>query len=460
MTTLRPFFRYLFVLALFLPLAACNTSDTQTGSEPKSAHPEPVRSADWLAALPEGPVRRQIVLGCTPCHQLGPPIAIRHSLKDWREVITRMKKIDHDLDLALIPLDTEEIAQWLTANARMPEAGFSVPLAEADVRVYPAGPVTGFYHDMTVSHGRAWTADYFGNKLYGASIESGEVETYDLPVTVVPGKPAGAHQIDTTRDGMIWITFTKSEQVIRFNPITAEFRVYSGFERGANVQYFVIDADRYVYEDKEGGIWMTHFSREIISRLDPATGKITQFKTPRTQGMAEKAVHLYAAVADSHGRLWYTETHGNRFGVLDPNTGKLEEFPMPEEWSGPKRLAIDPDDVLWIPELATGRITRYDTRKREFLQSFSVPIPGDFPYAIRRNRYTGDFWITGSGSDSLYRVNPSDLSIKVYRLPHRGTYTRTVSFTETGIWSVYASFPNTHTQTPHQAGTMVRLQPK
>ena len=31
---------------------------------------EPVRSADWIATLPESEIRRQVVLGCTPCHQL------------------------------------------------------------------------------------------------------------------------------------------------------------------------------------------------------------------------------------------------------------------------------------------------------------------------------------------------------------------------------------------------------
>ena len=65
---------------------------------------------------------------------------------------------------------------------------------------------------------------------------------------------------------------------------------------------------------------------------------------------------------------------------------------MPEAAVGPKRLAIDQDDVLWIPELATGRIMIYDTRARRFTNRLTLPIPGDFPYGIRRNRHTGDLW--------------------------------------------------------------------
>ena len=446
-----------------LVLAACAGRDQ--GAAPQTAA-EPVRSADWIAALPEGPTRRQVVLGCTPCHQLGLPVAHRNTLEDWRVVVARMKKIDDDLDLALIPLDAEQLAQWLSKNARMPKQGFSVPVAQADIREYPAGPKKAFYHDMAVTAGRAWIADYFGNKLYGVNVESGAVETYDIPVNVAPGKPGGAHQIDITRDGMLWITFTKSEQVMRFDPGTKEFRVYNGFEKGGNVQYFVVDADRYMYQDAGGGVWMTHFAREILSRLDPKTGEITVYTTPRTEHVKEKGVHLYAAVADSQGRLWYTETHGNRLAVLDPKTGKASEFDMPEPWSGPKRLAIDKDDVLWIPELATGKISVYDTRAGKFIDRLTLPIPGDFPYGIRRNPYTGDLWITGSGSDSLYRLDPKTKKFTIYRLPRAGAYTRTVSFTENGdIWTNYASFPNFHTRGPSEpqgmdTGVVVRLRPK
>jgi streptogramin lyase len=427
---------------------------------------EPVRSADWIAQLPDGDIRRQVVLGCTPCHQLGPPVAYRQSLEDWRAVIARMKKIDDDLDLALIRLDAEQLAQWLAQNAQMPQAGFRVATAPAEVREYPAGARNGFYHDMAVTAGRAWIADYFGNKLYGIAVDSGAVETYDLPVNVKPGKPGGAHQIDVTRDGRLWITFTKSEQVIRFDPRTKRFKVYDGFAKGGNVQYFVVDADRYVYQDRGGGIWMTHFSREILSRLDPKTGAIKVYKTPRTEGLTEKGVHLYAAVADSRGRLWYTETHGNRLGMLDPASGEAFELDMPQAHVGPKRLAIDRDDVLWIPELATGKINVYDTRARRFTDRLTLPIPGDFPYGIRRNRHTGDLWITGSGSDSLYRLDPKTKQFTVYRLPRLGAYTRTVAFDEHGyVWTNYASFPNPHTRGADQpagidSGVVVRLKPR
>ena len=74
--------------------------------------------------------------------------------------------------------------------------------------------------------------------------------------------------------------------------------------------------------------------------------------------------------------------------------------------------------------------------------------------------------MTGSGSDSLYRLDPETKQFTIYRLPRLGAYTRTVSFDDKGyIWTNYASFPNPHTRAPGQAdgidsGIVVRLKPQ
>src|SRR3989338_3705417 len=108
-----------------------------TGTPPPSAvavATEPARSADHIAALPEGEIRRQGGLGCTPRQQIGTPAAHQRTNEEWRAVIARMKQIDDPLDLALIQLQAEPLAQWLTANARLPKQGYAIPTAPADIR--------------------------------------------------------------------------------------------------------------------------------------------------------------------------------------------------------------------------------------------------------------------------------------------------------------------------------------
>ena len=454
---------FLFAQSVASPLPPQHPPPSENKTKPTPQSVLPVRSSDIIAGLPDGEMKRKFVVGCTPCHQIAPPFAMRYDKLGWDTVIKRMHQIDDDLELRLIPFHKGELTAWLLNHVKIPAHGAPPPLPEAKAawKEYPIGVHKGFYHDVTILGGRAWIVDYFGNILYGVDLKTGAKQAFPVPISAPKGKPAGAHSMDISRDGEIWITFTKTQQVARFDTKTNTFRVYSGFQKGANVQYFALDVDRYVYKDPKGRVWVNHFSKEILSRLDPKTGKIRVFQTPRTQRLPEEGVHLYAVVADSKGRLWYTETHGNRLGMLDPTTGKAEEWELFVSWSGPKRLAIDPQDRLWIPHLGTGGITVYDTRQRKIIKQLSLPIPGDYPYAIRRNRYTGDLWVTGTGSDSLYRLNPANYQFTLYRLPRKGAYTRTVDFTKDGyIWTCYGSFPNYHTIMPYQSGVIVRLSPQ
>ncbi|MBV6492525.1 MAG: Virginiamycin B lyase [Turneriella sp.] len=427
----------------------------------------PVRSSDYMASLPEGEVKRKLIMGCTSCHQMGVPVAIRNTKAEWDATITKMLKLDEDLKLHLIPLTKEDLVNWLTEHGSGPiekrntTIYSDVPVAKAKYEEFPLGYANGFYHDMALADDRAFVADYFGNKLYAINLKTRKTETFDIPVNVKPGKPGGAHAIDKTHDGKIWITFTKSEQVMEFDPTTNKFREYHGFTPGGNVQYFVLDANRDVFEDKSGNFWVSHFSKEILTQVNRATGKTRVFNTTRTKNMDEAAVHLYAAVADSKGRLWYTETHGNHMGFLDPATGKTWEKPMALTWAGPKRLSIDKNDMLWIPELATGKITLYDTRTEKIAGQIELPIKGDYIYAIRINPYNGDVWATGSGSDSLYRIDPKTRAVRVYRMPRRGTFTRTVVFDKEGnVYTCYGSLPNKHTQMPYQNAVVLKITPQ
>ncbi len=78
-------------LLLLLWIAGCARGFVYPEDERSQA--EPVRSADWIAMLPEGETKRQVVLGCTPCHQIGPPVAYRKSLDEWRGAIVGSEQL-------------------------------------------------------------------------------------------------------------------------------------------------------------------------------------------------------------------------------------------------------------------------------------------------------------------------------------------------------------------------------
>ena len=215
-----------------------------------------------------------------------------------------------------------------------------------------------------------------------------------------------AQTIKRTRGGKLWITFLATGQVARFNPATSQFTFYGGFDPHSHVHSFALGPYGYLAEDTQGRIWVTHFTEEYLSRLDPATGAIERFDLPHSKGFQPEQVHPYAVSVDAQGRLWYTKLQSNMLGVLDPATRRVQEFPMPRAWSGPRRLGIDGDGKLWIPEYTTNRLTVFDTQQRRFIASYRLPSKGDYPYALRIHERTGEVWLTGTGTDSLYRFNP------------------------------------------------------
>jgi virginiamycin B lyase len=70
------------------------------------------------------------------------------------------------------------------------------------------------------------------------------------------------------------------------------------------------------------GVWYGDYARGYLGKLDPATGKVTEFVLP-----AGAASLPYAMAGDDKGRIWLAETgvRPNRLVAFDPAAGKFTE---------------------------------------------------------------------------------------------------------------------------------------
>src|SRR5581483_7198615 len=136
------FLSLLWMVPLLLLSSGCN-------------HETP-RSCDWIASIPESEMNRKVVVGCTPCHPIGLPIAFRLTAAAWNEKYVKMKEMDDELELKLIPFKSDmELPNWLGENSKLPSAGFPAKISPADYKEFPLGDGKGFYHDMALAGGRA-----------------------------------------------------------------------------------------------------------------------------------------------------------------------------------------------------------------------------------------------------------------------------------------------------------------
>ncbi len=144
-----------FVVILGLGLPAWGGEPWRT--LPGDAGAEPVHSADWVAQLPDGETKRKFVVGCTPCHQIGPPIALRQTKEQWDDVNKRMQKTDDELELKLIPFKPGELSEWLAKHAKMPAAGNPASAITGRFEEFELGSYgksgKEFFHDVAVADG-------------------------------------------------------------------------------------------------------------------------------------------------------------------------------------------------------------------------------------------------------------------------------------------------------------------
>ena len=97
---------------------------------------------------------------------------------------------------------------------------------------------------------------------------------------------------------------------------------------------------------------------------------ITQYDLPRPM------IEPHDVIVDSEGMVWYSDFGEQFLGKLDPKTGKVTEYPVPElkpgQATGSLGLRPDKDGNLWLGMMFQGGIAKFD-RKTEKFQTWSVP---------------------------------------------------------------------------------------
>jgi virginiamycin B lyase len=97
---------------------------------------------------------------------------------------------------------------------------------------------------------------------------------------------------------------------------------------------------------------------------------ITEYDLPR------KVIEPHDVVLDSDGMVWYSSFGEQAVGRMDPKTGKVTEFTIPIQkpgWpTGELGLEIDHDGNLWFGMTFQGGMAKFD-RKTETFKIFNAP---------------------------------------------------------------------------------------
>jgi streptogramin lyase len=156
--------------------------------------------------------------------------------------------------------------------------------------------------------------------------------------------------------------------------------------------------------DRAGNVWYTDFGQMFIGKMDPQTGKVTQYPVPVVKpGFPEGTLDLEFDTADNP---WIGVMYQSAIAKFDRKTEKFQFWQTPKEWDTDGgqlgHLAIDgtaTDSKVWIKNSDVGNIYRLDLTSNKFenLGNFKDPKTGKRigTYGIhsdtRNNAYLLDF---------------------------------------------------------------------
>jgi virginiamycin B lyase len=152
---------------------------------------------------------------------------------------------------------------------------------------------------------------------------------------------------------------------------------------------------------------------------------------PRPKGRATHVIiteyDLPRSTAEPHdvivnqGAAWYSNFGEQTFGKLDPKTGKVTEFQVPElkkGWpTGMLGLRADKDSNMWIGMMYQGAIAKFDPKAEKF-QIFNLPPEMNKDMAqvnmvrAESSAVDGKVWSQNNGFAAVHRLDPATGTIE------------------------------------------------
>ena len=218
---------------------------------------------------------------------------------------------------------------------------FAVTAAQAAQMTFYQLPQGSYPHDVApAGDGSVWFSGQGEGFAGRFDPKTGKLEKIPL------GPDAAPHGVIIGPDGNPWFTEGGQNAIARVDAATKKvtlFRLPAKFPN-ANLNTMVFD--------KTGVGWFTG-QNGVYGRVDPRTGKVDAWASPRGTGP-------YGITVTPAGDVWYCSLAGNYIAKLDLATGKPTVVEPPTKRFGPRRIWSDSKGILWSSLWHAGGIARYD----------------------------------------------------------------------------------------------------
>jgi virginiamycin B lyase len=138
---------------------------------------------------------------------------------------------------------------------------------------------------------------------------------------------------------------------------------------------------------------------------------ITEYELPHPD-----LTEPHDVILDGDGAVWYSDFGGLALGKLDPKTGKVTEYPLPEFKPGAPigslDVELDPDGNPWIAMMYQAAVAKLDKNTGNF-RVYKLPAQFDSPKVQigmldpHHSNVDGKVWFSENGTHVVYRLDPA-----------------------------------------------------
>jgi streptogramin lyase len=425
----------------------------------------------WLTGIDDRDEKARFVRNCVGCHQvpsaavrayagqiaavdIADPATVRE--QSWLSIVRYMNYLSGwefgranaagppDAEHAYYVGPGEEIAETLARHftgtmEQLSGYEYGAPLVvtpDTVIREYEVPGTNAIREAMMVGSPAAlWVADVSTNRMYAIDVATGEQEYHDVPFDGA----SGPHSLHRGADGSLWITPFFPSVIARLDPVEKSWQTWPTVTNKGEVLGIHDLSFGYEHElltDEDGLIWYSDIGNNAVGYFDPENGDAEIFRAPEIAGRPGSGALLYGLIMTSDRKhIWYSQLGIGSFGSFNIETREFEtRVTLPMADSGPRRLTISDEDVMYVPLYGSGQLIEYDTRANEQIGIYDLPDTGSAPYAVTWDPVRKVVWVATSNADAIYRFDPQSKSFGVLPLPRHGAHLRMIDIDpESGV---------------------------
>jgi streptogramin lyase len=271
---------------------------------------------------------------------------------------------------------------------------------------------------------KLWIADVSSNRMYAADVVTGEQEIHEVPVDVL----MAPHSLHRGQDGSLWVTPLFNAIVAHLDVETDEWqtwRLETDDGKSPGIHDLSFGYEHELLTDANGLIWFSDIRNNSVGYFDPQDGRSEIWPAPPSPGRDGRTMLYGLIMTRDRNQVWYSQLANGTFGGFDIEKKEyIGPFQLPDRNSGPRRITISDEDVMYLALYGSGQLAEFDTRTRQMIEVYDLPDTGSAPYSATWDPVRRVVWIPTSNGDVIYRFDPASKEFGVLPLPREQAFLR------------------------------------